>query len=73
VGVILDNVIIELNTSELPIMDGSSKYFVEALGIEEQNTKRNIYVVKEIISLLMRVESEILIMPNDSYCVTTTW
>jgi UDP-3-O-[3-hydroxymyristoyl] N-acetylglucosamine deacetylase/3-hydroxyacyl-[acyl-carrier-protein] dehydratase len=53
----LDNVIIELNTSELPIMDGSSKYFVEALekaGIEEQNTKRNIYVVKEIISLLMR-------------------
>jgi UDP-3-O-[3-hydroxymyristoyl] N-acetylglucosamine deacetylase/3-hydroxyacyl-[acyl-carrier-protein] dehydratase len=33
-------------------MDGSSKYFVEALekGIEEQNTKRNIYVVKEIIS-----------------------
>jgi UDP-3-O-[3-hydroxymyristoyl] N-acetylglucosamine deacetylase/3-hydroxyacyl-[acyl-carrier-protein] dehydratase len=56
VGCDLDNVIIELNTSELPIMDGSSKYFVEALekaGIEEQNTK-NIYVVKEIISLLMR-------------------
>jgi UDP-3-O-[3-hydroxymyristoyl] N-acetylglucosamine deacetylase/3-hydroxyacyl-[acyl-carrier-protein] dehydratase len=55
-GCDLDNVIIELNTSELPIMDGSSKYFVEALekaGIEEQNTK-NIYVVKEIISLLMR-------------------
>jgi UDP-3-O-[3-hydroxymyristoyl] N-acetylglucosamine deacetylase/3-hydroxyacyl-[acyl-carrier-protein] dehydratase len=52
VGCDLDNVIIELNTSELPIMDGSSKYFVEALekaGIEEQNTKRNIYVVKEII------------------------
>jgi UDP-3-O-[3-hydroxymyristoyl] N-acetylglucosamine deacetylase/3-hydroxyacyl-[acyl-carrier-protein] dehydratase len=52
VGCDLDNVIIELNTSEL-IMDGSSKYFVEALekaGIEEQNTKRNIYVVKEIIS-----------------------
>jgi UDP-3-O-[3-hydroxymyristoyl] N-acetylglucosamine deacetylase/3-hydroxyacyl-[acyl-carrier-protein] dehydratase len=43
VGCDLDNVIIELNTSELPIMDGSSKYFVEALekaGIEEQNTKR---------------------------------
>jgi UDP-3-O-[3-hydroxymyristoyl] N-acetylglucosamine deacetylase/3-hydroxyacyl-[acyl-carrier-protein] dehydratase len=39
VGCDLDNVIIELNTSELPIMDGSSKYFVEALekaGIEEK-------------------------------------
>jgi UDP-3-O-[3-hydroxymyristoyl] N-acetylglucosamine deacetylase/3-hydroxyacyl-[acyl-carrier-protein] dehydratase len=36
-------VIIELNASELPIMDGSSKYFVEALekaGIEEQNAKQ---------------------------------
>jgi UDP-3-O-[3-hydroxymyristoyl] N-acetylglucosamine deacetylase/3-hydroxyacyl-[acyl-carrier-protein] dehydratase len=75
VGCDLDNVIIELNTSELPIMDGSSKYFVEALekaGIEEQNTKRNIYVVKEIISFTDEESgSEILIMPNDSYCVTT--
>jgi UDP-3-O-[3-hydroxymyristoyl] N-acetylglucosamine deacetylase/3-hydroxyacyl-[acyl-carrier-protein] dehydratase len=74
VGCDLDNVIIELNTSELPIMDGSSKYFVEALekaGIEEQNTKRNIYVVKEIISYIDEESgSEILIMPNDQYCVT---
>jgi UDP-3-O-[3-hydroxymyristoyl] N-acetylglucosamine deacetylase/3-hydroxyacyl-[acyl-carrier-protein] dehydratase len=60
VGCDLNNVIIELNTSELPIMDGSSKYFVEALekAGEEQNTKRNIYVVKEIISLLMREKWE---------------
>jgi hypothetical protein len=28
-------------------------------------------VVKEIISLLMRKVERILIMPNDSYCVTT--
>ncbi|WP_016989390.1 bifunctional UDP-3-O-[3-hydroxymyristoyl] N-acetylglucosamine deacetylase/3-hydroxyacyl-ACP dehydratase [Flavobacterium sp. ACAM 123] len=74
VGCDLDNVIIELNTSELPIMDGSSKYFVEALekaGIEEQNTKRNIYVVKEIISFTDEESgSEILIMPSDHYCVT---
>ena len=75
VGCDLDNVIIELNTSELPIMDGSSKYFVEALekaGIEEQNTKRNIYVVKEIISFTDEESgSEILIMPSDQYSVTT--
>jgi UDP-3-O-[3-hydroxymyristoyl] N-acetylglucosamine deacetylase/3-hydroxyacyl-[acyl-carrier-protein] dehydratase len=44
---------------------------LEKAGIEEQNTKRNIYVVKEIISLLMRKVERILIMPNDSYCVTT--
>jgi UDP-3-O-[3-hydroxymyristoyl] N-acetylglucosamine deacetylase/3-hydroxyacyl-[acyl-carrier-protein] dehydratase len=74
-GCDLDNVIIELNASELPIMDGSAKYFVEALekaGIEEQNAKRNIYVVKEVISFTDEATgSEILIMPSDHYCVTT--
>jgi UDP-3-O-[3-hydroxymyristoyl] N-acetylglucosamine deacetylase/3-hydroxyacyl-[acyl-carrier-protein] dehydratase len=38
VGCDLDNVIIELNTSEL-IMDGSSKYFVEALEKAELKNK----------------------------------
>jgi UDP-3-O-[3-hydroxymyristoyl] N-acetylglucosamine deacetylase/3-hydroxyacyl-[acyl-carrier-protein] dehydratase len=75
VGCDLDNVIIELNASELPIMDGSSKYFVEALekaGIEEQNAKRKVYVVKEVISYTDEASgSEILIMPSDHYCVTT--
>jgi UDP-3-O-[3-hydroxymyristoyl] N-acetylglucosamine deacetylase/3-hydroxyacyl-[acyl-carrier-protein] dehydratase len=74
VGCDLDNVIIELNASELPIMDGSSKYFVEALekaGVEEQNAKRKVYVVKEVISFTDEESgSEILIMPSDHYCVT---
>ncbi|MEM8520951.1 bifunctional UDP-3-O-[3-hydroxymyristoyl] N-acetylglucosamine deacetylase/3-hydroxyacyl-ACP dehydratase [Flavobacterium sp. PL12] len=74
VGCDLDNVIIELNASELPIMDGSSKYFVEALesvGFEEQNAKRNVYIVKEVISFTDEESgSEILVMPSDHYCVT---
>lgn len=74
VGCDLDNVIIELNASELPIMDGSSKYFVEAIenaGIEEQNAKRNVYVVKEVISFTDETTgSEILVMPSDDYQVT---
>jgi UDP-3-O-[3-hydroxymyristoyl] N-acetylglucosamine deacetylase/3-hydroxyacyl-[acyl-carrier-protein] dehydratase len=74
VGCDLDNVIIELNASELPIMDGSSKYFVEAMekaGIEEQEAKRKIYVVKEIISFTdEETGSEIMVMPSDNYCVT---
>lgn len=73
-GCDLDNVIIELNSSELPIMDGSSKYFVEAIekaGIEEQNANRNVYVVKEVISYVDEESgSEILIMPSDQYSVT---
>ncbi|MCV9933819.1 bifunctional UDP-3-O-[3-hydroxymyristoyl] N-acetylglucosamine deacetylase/3-hydroxyacyl-ACP dehydratase [Flavobacterium sp. LS1R47] len=75
VGCDLDNVIIELNASELPIMDGSSKYFVEAIEkaeIEEQEAQRNVYVVKEVISFTDEATgSEILVMPSDDYQVTT--
>ncbi|CAC9976040.1 3-hydroxyacyl-[acyl-carrier-protein] dehydratase /UDP-3-O-[3-hydroxymyristoyl] N-acetylglucosamine deacetylase [Flavobacterium sp. CF108] len=75
VGCDLDNIIIELDASELPIMDGSSKYFVEAIekaGIEEQDASRNVYVVKEVISFTDEATgSEILVMPSDEYQVTT--
>ncbi len=71
----LDNVIIELDASELPIMDGSSKFFMEAIdeaGIIEQELNRNIYVVKEVISFTDEASgSEIMVMPSDHYSVTT--
>ncbi|WP_395051241.1 bifunctional UDP-3-O-[3-hydroxymyristoyl] N-acetylglucosamine deacetylase/3-hydroxyacyl-ACP dehydratase [Flavobacterium sp.] len=74
VGCDLDNIIIELDASELPIMDGSSKYFVEAIekaGIHEQEAKRKVYVVKEIISFTdEETGSEIMVMPSENYCVT---
>jgi UDP-3-O-[3-hydroxymyristoyl] N-acetylglucosamine deacetylase/3-hydroxyacyl-[acyl-carrier-protein] dehydratase len=74
VGCDVDNVIIELDASEPPIMDGSSKYFVEAIekvGVEEQNAARNYYVVKEVISFTDEsTGSEILVMPSDDYQVT---
>ena len=74
VGCDIDNIIIELNESEPPIMDGSSKYFVEALEqaeIEEQDAERKYYVVKEVINFVDETTgSEILIMPADDYQVT---
>ncbi|MBC7846169.1 MAG: bifunctional UDP-3-O-[3-hydroxymyristoyl] N-acetylglucosamine deacetylase/3-hydroxyacyl-ACP dehydratase [Flavobacterium sp.] len=74
VGCDLDNVIIELDASELPILDGSSKYFVEAIekvGVLEQEAKRKVYVVKEVISFTdEETGSEIMVMPSDSYSVT---
>ncbi|WP_395053862.1 UDP-3-O-acyl-N-acetylglucosamine deacetylase, partial [Flavobacterium sp.] len=74
VGCDVDNVIIELNESEPPIMDGSSKFFVEAIekvGVEEQNAERKYYVVKEVISFTDEATgSEILVMPCDDYQVT---
>jgi len=75
VGLDIDNLLIEINSSEPPIMDGSSKYFVEALekaGIEEQDADIEEYVVKEIISYKDEVTgSEIILMPSDEYQVTT--
>lgn len=75
VGCDVDNVIIELNESEPPIMDGSSKFFVEAIekvGVVEQEAERNYYVVKEVISFTDEATgSEILLMPADDYQVTT--
>lgn len=74
VGCDLDNVIIELDASELPIMDGSSKYFVEALekvGFVEQEAERFVYVVKEVISYLDEATgSEITVIPSNEYQVT---
>lgn len=74
VGCDIDNIIIELNESEPPIMDGSSKFFVEALekaGIEEQDAARQYYVVKEVISFTdENTGSEIIVMPADDYQVT---
>jgi UDP-3-O-[3-hydroxymyristoyl] N-acetylglucosamine deacetylase / 3-hydroxyacyl-[acyl-carrier-protein] dehydratase len=71
----LDNIIIELDASELPIMDGSSKFFMEAIeeaGIVEQELNRNVYVVKEVISFTDEASgSEIMVMPSDHYSVTT--
>ncbi|HKO77552.1 MAG TPA: bifunctional UDP-3-O-[3-hydroxymyristoyl] N-acetylglucosamine deacetylase/3-hydroxyacyl-ACP dehydratase [Flavobacterium sp.] len=74
-GCDLDNIIIELDASELPIMDGSSKFFMEAVeeaGIVEQELNRNVYVVKEVISFTDEASgSEIMVMPSDHYSVTT--
>ncbi|WP_339751658.1 bifunctional UDP-3-O-[3-hydroxymyristoyl] N-acetylglucosamine deacetylase/3-hydroxyacyl-ACP dehydratase [uncultured Winogradskyella sp.] len=75
VGLDIDNAIIELNASEPPIMDGSSKFFVEALeeaGVVEQDEFREEYQVTEVVSYSdEETGSEIILMPSNSYQVTT--
>ncbi|MFD2528435.1 bifunctional UDP-3-O-[3-hydroxymyristoyl] N-acetylglucosamine deacetylase/3-hydroxyacyl-ACP dehydratase [Polaribacter marinaquae] len=75
VGLDIDNLLIEIDASEPPIMDGSSKFFIEALekaGVQEQDADIEEYVVKEIISYKDEVTgSEIILMPSDEYQVTT--
>ncbi len=75
VGLQVDNLLIEIDGAEPPIMDGSSKFFIEALekaGIETQDTLAEEYIVKEIISYKdEQTGSEIILMPADQYEVTT--
>lgn len=71
----LDNVIIELDSPEPPIMDGSSIAFCEAIekaGIEEQNAEREYFVIKEIITFTdPKTGSEITVIPSEKYEITT--
>lgn len=74
VGLEIDNVLIQLDGPEPPIMDGSSRVFVEALnqvGLMEQNALRNFFEVRE--SIFYRDGSrdvEIAALPLDDYRVT---
>lgn len=75
VGLEIDNVLIEMNESEPPIMDGSSKFFVEALekaGKTKLDAAREEYVVKDVISYVdEKTGSELVIMPSNEYEITT--
>lgn len=74
VGMDLDNVIIEIDNSEPPILDGSSKYFVEAIesvGVVEQELNREYLVIKEVMRYVdPESGSEMAIIPSDTYEVT---
>ncbi len=74
VGCDVDNAVLEMNSAEPPILDGSSKYFVEAIekaGVEEQNVPREYFVVKEVMSFSdPATGSEITVIPSDNYEVT---
>jgi UDP-3-O-[3-hydroxymyristoyl] N-acetylglucosamine deacetylase/3-hydroxyacyl-[acyl-carrier-protein] dehydratase len=71
IGMDLDNVLIEVDNEEAPIIDGSSKYFVEAIekaGIEEQNAEREYFEIKEKIEIFdEKSGAEIVALPDDDY------
>mgnify|MGYP005811365323 CR=1 FL=1 len=74
VGLEIDNVLIQLDGPEPPIMDGSSIQFIEVLeeaGLEEQNALRRFFEVPESITYREPSrEVEIAALPLDDYRVT---
>ncbi|MDH5598504.1 MAG: bifunctional UDP-3-O-[3-hydroxymyristoyl] N-acetylglucosamine deacetylase/3-hydroxyacyl-ACP dehydratase [Cyclobacteriaceae bacterium] len=74
VGLEIDNVLIQLDGPEPPIMDGSSMPFVEILesvGTEEQQALRNFFEVQDSIFYREPARDvEIAALPLDDYRVT---
>lgn len=74
VGLQIDNVLIEINAPETPIMDGSAKPYVDALllaGAEEQNAVRNFFEITEpIVYKEEGRDVEIAALPSNDYRVT---
>ncbi len=71
IGMDLDNVLIEVNNEEAPIIDGSSKYFVEAIekaGVIEQDAERDYFEITEKIEFTdEKSGSHIIALPDDNF------
>ncbi len=74
VGLEIDNVLIQLDGPEPPIMDGSSIQFIEAIesvGIAEQNAQRNFFELPESVFYQDKEKDvEIAALPLDDYRLT---
>lgn len=74
VGLQIDNVLIQLDGPEIPIVDGSAIKFVELIeeaGIEEQGALRNYYEIEEAIHFRNDDQSiELAALPLNDYRLT---
>ena len=70
----VDNVVIEMDASEPPILDGSAKHFVNLIQQAEpveQDAEREYFVLDEPISVT-RGSSSIIALPHDGFRITCT-
>lgn len=74
-GLQIDNVLIDIDGPEAPIMDGSAREFVEKLseaGIEEQEEERDYFEIEESISFKDEESgAELMVFPSENFEVTT--
>ena len=66
----VDNCLIEVDGPEMPILDGSAKYYVQAIqkvGLQEQEAEQKVFVVTEPIEYISERGSKMLILPSNHY------
>ena len=71
----VDNCIIDVDAPEMPILDGSARYFVKEIqrvGLEEQDAEQNIFIVTEPIEYVSEHGNIMRIEPCDHYEVDVT-
>lgn len=69
----IDNALIEISGEEVPILDGSAKYWLEAIeksGVEELEAERKYYYLKEVVTYSdEQNDIELIAMPYDGFRV----
>lgn len=69
----IDNCLIEVNAPEFPILDGSSRFFVEEIqkaGLVEQSAPKDYYIVKHKIEVKdEETGSSLIILPDDKFSI----
>lgn len=70
----IDNCLITVNGPEFPILDGSSRQYVDNIrhvGLEEQNVPKDFYVIKKKIEFRDEATgSSIIILPDEQFSIT---
>ena len=67
----VDNVLIEVNAPEMPILDGSARYYCEEIarvGLQDQKADKDFFYIKSKIEVRDEATgSSILVLPDDEF------
>lgn len=71
----IDNCLIEVNSSEFPILDGSAIEYVKCIrevGIKEQDKDKDYYVVRKKIEVSdPETGSKLTLLPDNDFCINS--
>ncbi|MDR1918515.1 MAG: bifunctional UDP-3-O-[3-hydroxymyristoyl] N-acetylglucosamine deacetylase/3-hydroxyacyl-ACP dehydratase [Tannerellaceae bacterium] len=69
----IDNCLIEVDAPEFPILDGSSRFYVDEIekaGLMEQNSPKDFYIVKHKIEVKdEETGSSLIVLPDDKFSI----
>ena len=73
-GLSIDNILVEMDSYEVPIMDGSADQFtslIKSAGIDTQNSPKYYFIIKKPIKHV-KDDKSVCILPHSGYKITYT-